>query len=685
MCKPTALISTSLGKNKAAFTLFLLAIALCMSCGNSLASPFPPTAPCIDLGSITTSQDLGPHLYFTADQSERLTAAGFAKGTNNVQWSRSEASTPNLGLSVGRHWFTTCVTNLSPRPWQGILSIPQSSLDRIDMNYIVEGHAEHLSIVGDSQPFRQRVIEHRYFLFPIEVLPNQQRVILASIQSEGPLKVRMTISTEKHFYKVDLKAFTAQILFFGISITLIVYNAFLYFGTRDLNFLWYTLTILSSTIYFSAFNGISGQFLWPDYPLFNNWSLSASTSMLVMMASIFTYSFLGIARYRLAVRAPFYLHIGAGAFLFLFSYYLPYALLLRAVLFLGFTTSLLFITTGTCLWVRGEKQAIFYTIAWVAYAAGSIAMSFSQFGIIENTVWTQYGQQIGALVEGLLLSFALAYRINVEKQKRIESQKALLQAQQDINSNLEQCVAQRTRDLVELNKKLKLANTIDGLTEVRNRTYFEESLERQWQLCIKANSPLSLLMIDGDHFKTINDSYGHMCGDQVLIHVARILASSAMREHDVVARYGGEEFAIILPQTTVDSAAKIAEGIRRQVETQPLSWDNNIISFTVSIGVFSQIPRPDMDYHEIIKHADEALYQAKAAGRNKIQAIVIGPEPCSTKSKFDPRTQLFNTCQRFFMVMLYQLKVRSHYVYPRQLYGNDGTERAAFPLTRLIN
>ena len=130
---------------------------------------------------------------------------------------------------------------------------------------------------------------------------------------------------------------------------------------------------------------------------------------------------------------------------------------------------------------------------------------------------------------------------------------------------------------------------------------------------------MSLLMIDSDHFKKINDTYGHLCGDACLVHLASLLKKSVNRAGDFVARYGGEEFIVVLPDTTLDGGALIAENIREAVSELAIAHTGSEFGcITVSIGCAAWVPGKDLDMQEVLRAADKALYGAKMTGRNKV-------------------------------------------------------------------
>ncbi len=157
----------------------------------------------------------------------------------------------------------------------------------------------------------------------------------------------------------------------------------------------------------------------------------------------------------------------------------------------------------------------------------------------------------------------------------------------------------------------------DTLTGLNNRGYFDQVLRAEINRAMRSHHPIGLLLIDIDHFKSINDDHGHQAGDECLRYMGRILKQVAKRESDTVARYGGEEFAIILPDSSAQDCLAVAETIRKRVEQTEVVHGDTVINLTVSCGIASQIPVGTGAMSELIQGADEALYEAKRAGRNR--------------------------------------------------------------------
>jgi len=173
-------------------------------------------------------------------------------------------------------------------------------------------------------------------------------------------------------------------------------------------------------------------------------------------------------------------------------------------------------------------------------------------------------------------------------------------------------LAREIRRRGEAEDKLEELATTDALTGLRNRRKFDAAIESEWRRAVRHRTPLSLLLIDADHFKAYNDTHGHQAGDQVLVGIAICISDSVKRAGDCAARYGGEEFAVLLPDMAAAEALAVAEIIRRKVE----GWSDDATPSTVSVGIASITPEAGLDWPQFVHAADKALYAAKASGRN---------------------------------------------------------------------
>lgn len=215
-------------------------------------------------------------------------------------------------------------------------------------------------------------------------------------------------------------------------------------------------------------------------------------------------------------------------------------------------------------------------------------------------------------LRGAVAKIAQETRVVVEQNQRLHTQ-----------------LAKSTEQLTEVRFNLdqvKKDSLLDPLTEIGNRKYFNAELARTTAEAAESQQTLALLMIDIDHFKKFNDSYGHLIGDQVLKLVARTLVEN-LKGRDIIARYGGEEFVILLPQTRVNDAEKVANQLRNVLATKQIQrkrTGETLGIVTISIGVTEYYPKEDLE--GFIARADAALYMAKDTGRNKAVIKTLTPE-----------------------------------------------------------
>ena len=167
-----------------------------------------------------------------------------------------------------------------------------------------------------------------------------------------------------------------------------------------------------------------------------------------------------------------------------------------------------------------------------------------------------------------------------------------------------------------LNRKLEQMSRVDGLTGLFNRRFWEEQFSREFKRLKRTGQPAAAIMLDIDHFKKVNDNYGHPAGDHIIKTLAKII-QKAIRETDIAGRYGGEEFAILLPETTSENALYVAERIRLLAEKLVPTYEGEEITFTVSVGI-ADFDHSYADHMLWLEKADQALYESKESGRNKV-------------------------------------------------------------------
>jgi diguanylate cyclase (GGDEF)-like protein len=210
---------------------------------------------------------------------------------------------------------------------------------------------------------------------------------------------------------------------------------------------------------------------------------------------------------------------------------------------------------------------------------------------------------------------------------------------------LQEALAEREKELSEMNDKLLYMSLTDGLTGIDNRRALEQKLHDMFEHSYRLHEPISCVMCDIDHFKKVNDTYGHQVGDEVLKQFAAILKGEA-REIDRAGRYGGEEFLLLLPGTVLDSAVTFAERLRQRVAEHTFSYDGGTLQRTMSCGVAAW-PHPRVaDAEAMLRSADDALYVAKELGRNRVVRFDSAEFNAHTESQAEPDAR-FNLTTQF--------------------------------------
>lgn len=239
-----------------------------------------------------------------------------------------------------------------------------------------------------------------------------------------------------------------------------------------------------------------------------------------------------------------------------------------------------------------------------------------------TTIYLQpFGLFVFVLSQAVLLSRRSSHAFTElqETSKELQAAHAALDARA---RKLEERVAGRTAELEQANLLLAELSEIDSVTSIGNRRFFEDELRRAWFDQLRRKTPLSLLLVDIDHFKAYNDHHGHLAGDHLLRAVAGAVERCARRPTDTVARYGGDELVVLLPNTPLEGASRLAGMIRESLESAAIPHRALEVApyVTVSIGVATLVPQGDVERSELVAAANRALYSAKQAGRNRVIA-----------------------------------------------------------------
>ncbi|HRE18423.1 MAG TPA: diguanylate cyclase, partial [Rhodocyclaceae bacterium] len=425
-------------------------------------------------------------------------------------------------------------------------------------------------------------------------------------------------------------AYLLNSLYFGTLLALGIYNLLLFFSVGDRTYLLYVAFVVGMGLGVAGQTGVAAQFIWPDSPLLANYAFPVGFAITGLFASCFTRAFLDTPRQlphlnRLLVWLGF--AFGFGALLSMVDYSLG-AQFTSAV---GVLFTALAVSVGLLSWRRGNPSARLFLLAWLILLIGAFAMALRTLNLVPTNAFTLYGMQFGSALEMLLLSFALADRINHTRREKLAAQAEALAAErklremlEDNERRLEARVTERTRELEDANRQLQeneerfrhMAQH-DPLTGLANRLLLYDRLEHLLHRSRRSGAAFAILMLDLDGFKQVNDTYGHATGDALLAEIAERL-QKRMRASDTVARIGGDEFAVLLePTTGAEEAQRVANNLLTEVVRPIELGPQLVVSVGGSIGV-SLWPRDGDDADTLLHAADQAMYRAKANSHSGI-------------------------------------------------------------------
>lgn len=402
-------------------------------------------------------------------------------------------------------------------------------------------------------------------------------------------------------------------LYFGMLLGLIGYHLLLFLALRERSVLLYVLLAVSCAGVMLGVTDLGAQYLWPPGGAWDTRAAPILVAFANACALLFGRSFLDTARHAprwdrlLRLDIALLLAIGCASLL------LPAKPMLQALALVSTGNLLLLALCGLGCMLRQVPAARIFVAAWLLLLCGALLLALRTVGLLPSNLLTVNALLLGSALQMLLLSFALAARLNALKRQKSAAQAHSLQALQEQEQVLEQRVAERTEALAAANARLRELAMRDPLTGLANRMALRQHLEQAWQRARRRNEMLALIMLDLDGFKPVNDCHGHEAGDQLLIEVARRLQASA-RTTDQVARLGGDEFVLVCESIGSPQQAQALAGRILDALGQPFRLCDRDIRIGASIGISFGLDCSTGD--ELLREADQAMYRAKAAGRN---------------------------------------------------------------------
>lgn len=595
-----------------------------------------PAAPALATIRLDPGQDhlpLAGKLDYLEDPSRELTIADVSKPELASRFATPPtAADLNFGYSSSAYWlrFSVLPRDGASREW--LLEIGYPSLDSVELFAPDAAGGFGRFQAGDLQPFASRPYSHRNLVFPVNFAPRQEQTFYMRVVSDGNLTVPAALWTTEGLHRSDQRSYALLALYYGALIALAAYNLLLFFSIRDRRYLEYVAFAASMVVGQASLNGFGNQFLWPDWPQWGNAAFPAGMAAAGFFGALFTRSFLETRRTAPGLDKAILVWVALFAVSAVAPFVAPYRFAAILVSLAGLSFSAIAVAGGVICSLRGYPGARYFLLAWTVLLLGVAVLAMRNFGWITTNEFTSHAMQIGSALEMLLLSFALADRINAMRHEKDQAQAQALVAQQTMvetlqrnELELERRVAQRTRELADANARLQESERAlrhlayhDSLTGLANRVLLDDRIAQAIERAKRHDHLVAVLLVDLDGFKAINDSFGHGVGDEVLKLVAQRLRD-CVRGSDTLARLGGDEFVVVLEHLHAPQhAGRVANSILDAL-SEPVLMAGHALYVGASIGL-ALYPTHGKDMPSLIKQADKAMYRAKDEGRGTWRA-----------------------------------------------------------------
>lgn len=554
--------------------------------------------------------------YSLLEPSENKRDFDTVRGLPEDQWQSTSVDVLNFALDKREHWLKITLKNTDSEQKHLTILLDQPIQDYIDFWLVGNtGKLQQHYKTGDRLPFNSRPMDFRGFAFPVELPATSSVDVFFRFDTYDGLYEAIPVYIQSHdeFRQWIIQDSLWYGFYYGALTILLAYNLIIGFLTKERDFYLYSLYLGTFFIWNLLFRGYGYQHLWPDNPWFANQILSISVSFIFITLTAFTAVFLDLKRQAPRLHRLILVLTGlqlVPIFLTLGSYY---TLFFTTLMPIASMHLLAILSAAIYLSYKKSQPAQIFTLAWGVLIA-SVLIYFAQvLGAIPANSLTSNILNIGSLIEMLVLALAMVDKINQMKQDQAKALKANLIIQQENNIELEQLVAEKTAQLTALNKQLEHDAITDALTGLFNRRRLPRLYEKRLEHCSQHDEFIGFILLDIDHFKQINDKFGHQDGDEVLVKLTECMRAFWLEWQADLFRFGGEEFGIIICHKDRPLLTETIKSFQHHISQQTLHHTRNI---TISVGAVIMPSQNCPDLDKAIAVADGLLYDAKNQGRD---------------------------------------------------------------------
>ncbi|MEE4356984.1 MAG: 7TM diverse intracellular signaling domain-containing protein [Desulfococcaceae bacterium] len=383
------------------------------------------------------SVSLGPYVSYLEDPAHEWTVGKLLEEKPVFQSSGSDVL--NFGFSDAAFWLRIrigTVQRKAEKDW--FLELAYPLIDQVSLFYLLpDGNIREIR-GGDSLPFGQRSLRYRNMIFPVRTRVGEVQTLYMKIRTESSVQIPLTLWSPAAFAeKVNEEQFGMG-LYYGIMLVMVLYNLFIFLSVRDRNYLFYILYILGYGLFQLSLNGQAYPFFWPDFPWWAGRSVPFFMGFAGFWGACFSRSFLRAGHYAPRWSVLLLLIMLWALVVMVLALCTPYALIIKIATLFVILNAMCILSTGLTCQLRGCRTARFFMIAWVAFLSGVIVYSLKTFGLFSSNFFTNYAIQIGSALEVILLSLALADRINTERREKYLAQQETIRTREQALKNLKE-------------------------------------------------------------------------------------------------------------------------------------------------------------------------------------------------------------------------------------------------------
>ena len=554
------------------------------------------------------------HISIYEDTSKKISIKDIKKqnfkSTHNIY--------SNQGASSSNWWIKLEVENPKNKSIDWFLKFTYGQIDEMkSWQYNEKNVLVSNSLKGDHYIDESKIALSKRTAFEFTTLAKEKNTIYIKLAyaKTGIIEMFNHIWTNDEFVKSQELRFNILAGILSALFVLLFYNLFIWFILRKKEYFWYCTYVIGVILSILTYNQLGAHYLWSKSHYFIDIMPIVAALILISSFILFTREFLETYKYLPRVDKILKILILLTLIIFVLANFGARHLAIVLILIIIFSF-IFFPIIGFILWHRGYKITRGYTISTFVLSIAIIISMLRFSNFLESSEFIFWIARFGFIIEGILFSIALADRITLLQNDAKRAQEKVRHTLEDATHNLELEVKKRTLELEIQTKKAEKLARIDPMTGIANRRAFLEKGEEFIQQSLRYKKPFSLIMLDIDHFKNVNDKYGHEIGDLVIISLAKEINKS-IRTTDFFARIGGEEFTILLSHSTSGLAVEKTKKLLEIIRKFEINYKGSILKITVSMGI-CEFTQPKDDIYSLLKKADQALYYVKENGRNNM-------------------------------------------------------------------